>query len=136
MSDPRVFLDASFWIAYRDTREAGHSAAEQKVRHLFQSRTIFVTTVPVFCEIHAYFARNRRRRQIVLKDFWRNPVVQIEDTAHADQMAALELLEKHQDKSYSFCDALSFVVMHRLGLNRVATCDEHFRQFGGFEVIC
>ena len=135
MSDPRVFLDASFWIAYRDTREAGYAAAQQKVRHLFQSRALFVTTVPVFCESHAYFARNPRRRRTVLNDFWRNPVVQIEDTAHADQMAALELLEKHRDKSYSFCDALTFVVMQRLGLTRVATFDDHFRQFGGFEVI-
>jgi predicted nucleic acid-binding protein len=136
VSDPRVFIDASFWIAYRDPREEAHPLARETVGRLFQTRTTFVTTVPVFCEIHAYFVRSPRHRQRVLNDFWRNPLVHIEETMHADQMAALELLEKHEDKSYSFCDALSFVVMRRLGLARVASFDGHFRQFGEFELIC
>ena len=135
MSDPRVFIDASFWIAYRDARESNFPLARETVNRLFQARTTFVTTIPVFCEIQAYFARNPRRRQVVLNDFLRNRVVHIEETSHADQMAAVELLEQHQDKEYSFCDALSFVVMQRLGLTRVATFDNHFRQFGEFAVV-
>jgi predicted nucleic acid-binding protein len=47
----------------------------------------------------------------------------------------VKLLRENQDKTYSFCDAVSFVVIKRLHLRRAASYDDHFRQFGGFEVL-
>jgi predicted nucleic acid-binding protein len=135
MTDSRVFLDASFWIAYRNGRELCFPAAQRIVRRLFQERTRFVITIPVFCEIHAFFSRHPGRRKMVLADFWNNPVVEFEPVSHQDYERAVELLAGHEDKDFSFCDALSFVVMKRLGVRRVATFDHHFRQVGGFEVI-
>jgi uncharacterized protein len=133
--DTRVFLDASFWIAYRNAREPGYVQAQAVLRRLFLARTRFVTTLPVFCEIQAYFSRHPGRRRTILADLWQNPVVQFENISSADQEAAIELLRQHQDKSFSLCDALSFVVMGRLGVKRVATFDGHFRQAGGFEIV-
>lgn len=40
----------------------------------------------------------------------------------------------HRDKSYSFTDCTSFVVMKELRLKQVLTTDRHFRQMG-FEVL-
>lgn len=135
MMDSRVFLDASFWIAYRNARDVGNVAAQAVVRQLFQERTRFVITIPVFCEIHAFFSRHPGRRKMILADFWKNPIVDIEPVSHQDYEAAVGLLKKHDDKDFSFCDVLSFVVMNRLGVRRVATFDQHFRQFGGFEIV-
>jgi len=53
----------------------------------------------------------------------------------ADHREAIQLLRQHADKSYPFCDAISFVVMRRLGVKRIAAFDDHFRQIGGFEVV-
>jgi predicted nucleic acid-binding protein len=131
----RIFLDASLWIAYRDEHEARHSDAKRIVAGLFRERVHFVTTLPVLCEIHAYFARSARRRETVLRDFWDNPVLTIEEVRHQDQKAAIELLRSQTDKTYPLCDALSFVVMRRIGVKRVLSFDEHFRQFGEFEVL-
>ncbi|MDB6057270.1 MAG: hypothetical protein JWO95_1114, partial [Verrucomicrobiales bacterium] len=39
------------------------------------------------------------------------------------------------DKDYSLCDALSFVIIRRIGLRQAASFDKHFRQFGEFEVL-
>lgn len=43
---------------------------------------------------------------------------------------ALTLLENRLDKDYSFCDAVSFVLMRRLGIHEALTTDHHFEQEG------
>jgi predicted nucleic acid-binding protein len=70
-----------------------------------------------------------------LRDLWENPVVDFEDITYRDQEAAIALLRSHADKSFSLCDATSFVVMRRLGLRRAVSFDRHFEQIGDFEVI-
>ncbi len=44
--------------------------------------------------------------------------------------SALSLLEKRMDKSYSLCDAVSFVIMQERGLAEALTTDRHFEQEG------
>jgi predicted nucleic acid-binding protein len=131
----RVFIDSSFWITYREETEARWPEAQRILAELFRHRIHFVTTLPVICEIHASFSRNPRKRALVLKDLCHNPLVMIEDVSHQDQKAALELLSMHQDKTYPLCDAISFVIMRRLKIARVAAFDVHFRQFGEFEIV-
>jgi uncharacterized protein len=42
----------------------------------------------------------------------------------------LALLKTRLDKSYSLCDAVSFVLMRRNGLLKALTTDRHFEQEG------
>ena len=130
-----VFLDASFWIAYRDERQNLHEQAKRILSVVFRRRIKFVTTLPVLCEIHAHFCRNAKKKHLIIRDFDNNPLVQIEAITNADQQQAFELLRSQTDKTYSLCDAISFVVIRRLGLNQVLSFDKHFRQFGEFEII-
>ena len=130
-----VFLDASFWIAYRDERQNLHEQAKRILSAVFRRRIKFVTTLPVLCEIHAHFCRNAKKKRLIIQDFDNNPLVQIEAITNADQQQAFELLRSQTDKTYSLCDAISFVVIRRLGLNQVLSFDKHFRQFGEFEII-
>lgn len=44
--------------------------------------------------------------------------------------AALSLLRSRGDKTYSLCDAVSFVLMYRFGINEALTTDRHFEQEG------
>jgi predicted nucleic acid-binding protein len=130
-----VFIDASFWIALRARDEPEHAAACELAHRLAAERQPLVTTDLVFAEIHAYFSRYRRLREQILSDFWDSGLFQFRDTTFADKQQAVRLLRANQDKSYSFCDAVSFVVIERLHLRRVASFDPHFRQFGRFEVL-
>ena len=130
-----VFVDASFWIALRSREEPEHEAARELGRRLAVERQPLVTTDLVFAEIHAYFSRWRRLREQILSEFWDSCLFQFRDTTYADKEEAVRLLRANQDKTYSFCDAVSFVVINRLHLRRAASYDEHFRQFGGFEVL-
>ena len=130
-----IFIDASFWIAYRDENQLNHVLAKQGLSDSFKQRVHFTTTLPVICEIHASFSRKSRIRGQILEDFWNNPLVKIEDVSLKDESAAIEILRRNSDKTYSLCDALSFVVMRRLNIPRALTFDRHFRQFGGFDIL-
>ena len=130
-----IFLDASFWIAYRNERQNCHREAIRILTEIARRRTKFVTTLPVLCEIHAHFSRTPKKKQIILQDFENNPIIHIEEVTHADQQLAFKILRGQTDKSYSLCDAISFVVIQRLGLKQALAFDDHFRQFGEFEII-
>ena len=41
----------------------------------------------------------------------------------------------YRDKDFSYCDAISFAVMERLGITEVIAFDEHFRQYGKFTTL-
>jgi predicted nucleic acid-binding protein len=132
---PQILLDASFWIALRDAREPWHRRAREAAERLLGSRTRFVFTSFVLAETHAYFSRSPALRTQILDDAEQNPALHWEPVWRTDETAAVTLLRKHRDKQYSLCDAISFVVMQRLGIARAATFDGHFRQFGEFEIV-
>lgn len=48
--------------------------------------------------------------------------------------AALEWFFGWTDKTFSFTDCTSFVILRELGLKKVLTCDGHFRS-AGFEIV-
>ena len=135
MHHHRIFLDSSFWIAFRNERQSHHGIAREIVNGLFRQRTQFISTPFVFAEVHATFSRSRTVREQIIADFWENPLLHMAEVSQADHQAAIALLRQHDDKSYPFCDAISFVIMERFEVKRVAAFDDHFRQFGGFEII-
>jgi predicted nucleic acid-binding protein len=132
---PQVLLDASFWIALRDAREPWHQQARGAAERLLGRRTRFVFTSFVLAETHAHFSRSAPMRAQILDDAQQNPALHWEPVSQSDETAAVGLLRKNRDKQYSLCDAVSFVVMQRLGIYQAATFDRHFRQFGGFEIV-
>jgi uncharacterized protein len=48
---------------------------------------------------------------------------------------AIALVRAHEDKAYSLCDALSFVVMERLRINQAIAFDRHFREYGRITIL-
>jgi predicted nucleic acid-binding protein len=65
-----------------------------------------------------------------LGDLLQNPDI---ETAWVDESLnreALDLLSQRSDKTYSLCDAVSFVLMRRKNLREALTTDRHFEQEG------
>lgn len=54
-------------------------------------------------------------------------VVWVDEQLHRD---AVRLLQMRQDKGYSICDAVSFVLMRQRGIPDALTTDKHFVQEG------
>ena len=74
-------------------------------------------------------------REQIIRDFWENRLLHLAEVSHQDHQEAIKLLREYEDQTYPFCDAVSFVVMRRLGARRVAAFDDHFRQFSEFDVL-
>lgn len=56
----------------------------------------------------------------------------VDETLHRD---ALALLQARPDKSYSLCDALSFLVMRNSNTTEALTTDRHFVQEGFVKLL-
>ena len=54
-------------------------------------------------------------------------VVWVDEHVHRE---AMKLLNSRQDKTYSLCDAISFVLMRQRGISEALTTDRHFEQEG------
>jgi predicted nucleic acid-binding protein len=132
----RVFMDSSFWILLRDETGPQHRRIVEATRQLLVNRTQLVVTELVLAETHAYFSRAPLRSLQILDDFENNRAIHCEPARPADQQEAIQLLRRYRDKAWSYCDAMSFSVMRRLGIRKAASADHHFRQIGEFEVIC
>jgi predicted nucleic acid-binding protein len=131
----RVFADSAYWIGLRDKADPFHQRSRRIALWLVENRCSLIVTPFIFAESHAYFCRIPEIRELVIRDFWSNPLVTIEQPSFQDQTKAVEILRQYRDKAYSFADAISFVTMMRLGIQEVATFDRHFQQFGQFSVI-
>jgi len=57
-------------------------------------------------------------------------VYAVERISEDDERRAVETIKRHADKSYSLCDASSFVVMERLKMSDAMSFDEDFRTYG------
>ena len=130
----RIFVDSSYWIALRNRQDRYHADSKRIARWLIDNRFYLVVTPFIFAETHAYFSRVPEIREMVIRDFWENPIVKIEQPSPKDHIHAIELLHQ-RDKTYSFADAVSFVVVDRLELRQAVSYDGHFHQFGQFKVI-
>lgn len=65
-----------------------------------------------------------------ISDLINNPdieVVWVDESLHRE---AVDLLMKRSDKTYSLCDAVSFVLMQQRGMSEALTTDHHFEQEG------
>jgi predicted nucleic acid-binding protein len=72
----------------------------------------------------------RGRTRAFLLDLMDDPeveVIWVDEPLHREAMA---LLVARPDKTYSLCDAVSFVLMRRRGLAEALTTDRHFEQEG------
>jgi predicted nucleic acid-binding protein len=98
-----------------------------------------VTTNAVVIETYAVLlsrARDGRRLALSFLDSIPNESgLTVERIRLDDEQNAAALLRSHQDKGYSFCDAISFVVMHRLNVSEAIAFDRHFREYGRFTIL-
>jgi len=64
----------------------------------------------------------------------RSPNIRIIWILEALEETSWEFFKEHRDKTYSFTDCTSFVVMRSLGMNLAFSYDSHFEQ-AGFQIV-
>jgi uncharacterized protein len=59
-------------------------------------------------------------------------VIWVDKSLHQE---AMSLLLERQDKTYSLCDAVSFIVLRKEGMAEALTTDKHFEQEGFIRLL-
>ena len=59
-----------------------------------------------------------------------NPEIEMAWVDEGQHRSALRLLQERLDKTYSLCDAVSFLLMRERGITEALTTDRHFEQEG------
>ena len=125
-----MLLDTSGLLCFLSTSEPQHLRAVQLIT---STASISVTHNYVLAELIALALVRRFSRETVLLytlELFSNPnveVVWVDEGLHQQRM---DLLTSRQDKTYSLCDAISFVVMRNRSIREALTTDKHFEQEG------
>ncbi len=122
-------LDTSGLLAYLFEDEPLHTAATE----LFETEQCKVTHNYILAELVALAQARKYPREPVLgflTDILRHPLVETVWIDHVVHEEAATLLRHRLDKSYSLCEAASFVIMRGRGISTALTTDRHFAQEG------
>ena len=124
-----MFIDTSGLLCCFDADEARHVDAVR----LYDASPVHVTHNYVLAEFVALAqARNlpRDASLALAAEVLADPgieVVWVDRVLHGE---AMDLLQTQTDKSYSLCDAVSFILMRQRALIDALTTDRHFEQAG------
>ena len=124
-----MLLDTSGLLCPHNRAEPLHTQA----RTLYHATRVRVTHSYVLAEFVALAHARRLSRVaalIFMSDLVENPdidTVWVDEALHREAMA---LLVARPDKTYSLCDAVSFVLMRQRHCTEAFTTDRHFEQEG------
>lgn len=124
----RVMVDTSAVYALLDRSDGRHVQAVETLTELQHNNASVVITNFIMAETHALLMHRlgpEIARAWLDKQCW--PVERI---TPADEERAKEIIRSYYDKTFTFCDATTFAVMERLGIERAFAFDRHFPQFG------
>ena len=122
-----MLIDTSGFLCRYQRKDLYH----EKAVELFDSATHRLTSNYILAEYAALAqVRGIPRRQII--DFSEQiladdtmEIVWVDKIVH---LQAVELLKQRSDKTYSLCDAVSFVLMREKQITDALTTDRHFEQ--------
>src|SRR5947209_4179504 len=124
-----MFLDTSGLLCYHSKDEPEHKVAQR----LFKGERRHLTHGYVLAEFVALAQVRKVPREPTLRFSSRlivHPRLEVVWVDRALHEEALDLLGQRLDKHYSLCDAVSFVLMKRQGIQDALTTDRHFDQEG------
>ena len=125
-----MLLDTSGLLCYLHRDELQHDKA---VRLIHDAGDRLLTHSHVLAELVVLALVRRFPRSQVLAfvvDLVDNPDIEtiwVDEQLHRQ---AMKLLVEREDKTYSLCDAVSFVLMRQRSMSDALTTDRHFEQEG------
>ena len=122
-----MFVDTSGFFSLNDKAEKHHAEASQ----IYKQAWFRLTTNYVLDEFVALASGRKLSREKILafsEEVLIDETVEIVWINKDLHTKAVELLKNRKDKSYSLCDAVSFVVMRERKITEALTTDHHFEQ--------
>jgi len=127
-----VFVDTSAFVALRNSSEAEHEAARTGLAGLVEEGAALFTSNYVFAETYtALLVRVGRGEAIAWgRRFLEGSAIDLVHLDRPTEERAWEILERHDDKRWSYVDATSFALIERDGCGEAFAFDAHFSQRG------
>ena len=124
-----MLLDTSGLFHLMNTTEPRHAEAQE----FYRAAPIRLTHSYVLAEFVALATARGVDRNALLRyidELINEPEVEFHWIGETAFRAAIALLEHRRDKTYSLCDAISFVLMKERNVADALTSDHHFEQEG------
>ena len=104
----------------------------------YKRATVKLTHSYIIAEYVALANARRFPRSSILTfviDLLDNPDIEMVWINESLYRKAIDLLMIRQDKSYSLCDSISFILMRERSINEALTTDRHFEQEGFIRLL-
>ena len=127
-----VFVDSGAFYALIDRRDARHADAVSGLDTIRRRGSKLFTSNLVVAEAHGLALRRLGRAMAAqwLASLPHNVIYQ----SDVDHDRAVSVIARYQDQDFSYTDAVSFVIMERLGIRTAFAFDVDFRVYG-FDMI-
>ncbi|MBF0229859.1 MAG: type II toxin-antitoxin system VapC family toxin [Desulfamplus sp.] len=131
-----LFIDSGYFIALEALDDQNHKIASIHWKTLCKSLPQLLTTSYVFDEVITFFnSKGKHDKAVELgKNILDSPAIKLIHINEALFNKSWEYLKQHDDKTYSFTDCTSFVLMKQRKITKALTFDRHFKQ-AGFEMF-
>lgn len=129
-----MLLDTSGLLSYFDQADTNNARAAE----LFDAASELLTHSYVLAEFLPLCNARRMNRTAYLTfatELLDSPLIELVWVDEALHRAAFALVLARQDKTYSLCDAGSFVLMRERGIQEALTTDKHFEQEGFLRLL-
>ena len=129
-----IFVDTSFWVAFRNRRDEHHQQAVELLG--LHGNRLLVTSNHVRGETWTFLRRRAGHAAAVgfLQLLERSNLMRIEHLTPELERKALRWLRRHDEREYSFVDATSFALMQSLRIREALAFDEDFAAAGYVEL--
>ena len=129
-----IFVDSSFWIAIRFSRDARHEPAVDLLR--LHHEAALLTSNLVRGETWTFLRRRVGHHSAVhfLDHLAETPRLSVRRVGEEVEKEALGWLRRHDERAYSFVDATSFELMRSLRITEALAFDGDFAAAGFLEL--
>jgi len=129
-----IFVDTSAWFAYFFPLDAEHT----RIKAYLVSRVEPLVTTDYCIDetLTLLLARGELRRALDAgRAFFHADIANLHFVTQDQIHRAWILFQQRAAAGWSFTDCTSKIVIDDLGIQKAATLDEHFRQFGNVTVV-
>ncbi len=125
-----IFVDTSFWVALRNRRDSSHGVARSLLAK--HAADPLLTSNHVRGETWTFLRRRAGHRSAVdfLDSIDRSPRLRLIQASEDVETTALRWLRRHDEREYSFVDAISFAIMRSLRIRDALAFDGDFTAAG------
>ena len=129
-----MFADTSGLLCIMDNADFRHAEVSRfykRAKQLIITNYIIAEFVPL-AQTRGLFRPDILEFVLDLYNVPRLELIWVDENLHH---RAFELLQKRLDKTYSLCDAVSFIVMREREMAEALTTDKHFEQEGFIKLL-